>query len=134
MPQRVLALQFELCSPRLIASRVDARWRPSGFRPGFWPQGQSKQSTPLSSSRSRPAPGDWLVARPSPSAPFRLPSDSEAVDDDPVWAPAEQACGLRRRSPCLGRDSRKDLQLAETCCGSSGDKMSEDAKFILGFG
>src|SRR5439155_14698836 len=38
--REVLALQLELCSPRLIASRVDARWRPSGFRPGFWPQGQ----------------------------------------------------------------------------------------------
>ena len=34
----------ESCSPRLIASRVDACWRPSGFRPGFWPQGQSRQS------------------------------------------------------------------------------------------
>jgi len=43
----VLALQVELCSPRLIASRVEARWSPSGFRPGFWPQGQSSQSTPL---------------------------------------------------------------------------------------
>jgi hypothetical protein len=39
-PYKVLALQVELCSPRLIASRDDARWRPSGFRPGFWPQGQ----------------------------------------------------------------------------------------------
>jgi hypothetical protein len=36
----VLALQVELCLPRLIASRVEARRRPSGFRPGFWPQGQ----------------------------------------------------------------------------------------------
>jgi hypothetical protein len=44
----VLALQVESCSPRLIASRVDACWRPSGFRPGFWPQGQSNKSTPLS--------------------------------------------------------------------------------------
>jgi len=43
----MLALQVELCSPRLIASRVEARWSPSGFRPGFWPQGQSSQSTPL---------------------------------------------------------------------------------------
>jgi hypothetical protein len=39
----VLALQVESCSPRLIASRVDACWRPSGFRPGFWPQGQFRQ-------------------------------------------------------------------------------------------
>ncbi len=45
---RMLALQVESCSPRLIASRVDACWRPSGFRPGFWPQGQSNQATPLS--------------------------------------------------------------------------------------
>jgi hypothetical protein len=44
----VLALQVELCSPRLIASRAEARRRPpSGFRPGFWPQGQSNYSTPL---------------------------------------------------------------------------------------
>ena len=42
----VLALRVELCSPRLIASRAEARWRPSGCRPGFWPQGQSRQSTP----------------------------------------------------------------------------------------
>jgi hypothetical protein len=34
VPQRVLAQQVELCSPRSIASRVEARWRPSGFRPG----------------------------------------------------------------------------------------------------
>jgi hypothetical protein len=45
---KVLALQVELCSPRLVASRDDARWRPSGFRPGFWPQGQFSHSTPLS--------------------------------------------------------------------------------------
>ena len=44
----MLALQVELCSPRLVASRDDARWRPSGFRPGFWPQGQFSHSTPLS--------------------------------------------------------------------------------------
>jgi len=31
---KVLALQVELCSPRLIASRAEARWRPSGCRPG----------------------------------------------------------------------------------------------------
>jgi hypothetical protein len=37
----------ESCSPRLIASRVDARRRPSGCRPGFWPQGQSNQPTPF---------------------------------------------------------------------------------------
>jgi hypothetical protein len=43
---KVLALQVELCSPRLIASRAEARRRPSGFRPGIWPQGQSGQSTP----------------------------------------------------------------------------------------
>jgi hypothetical protein len=49
---RVLALQVESCSPTLIASIVDACWRPSGFRPGFWPQGQSNQPTPL----SRPEP------------------------------------------------------------------------------
>jgi len=42
-PQRVLALQVELCSPRLIALRVEAHWRASGFRPGLWPQGQSKR-------------------------------------------------------------------------------------------
>jgi hypothetical protein len=46
-----LALQVESCSPRLIASRVDACWRPSGFRPGFWPQGQSNQFTPRSLER-----------------------------------------------------------------------------------
>ena len=44
----MLALQVELCSPRLVASRVEARRRPSGFRPGFWPQGQFIESTPLS--------------------------------------------------------------------------------------
>jgi hypothetical protein len=46
-PVNVLALQVELCSPRLLVSRADARWRPSGFQPGFWPQGQSNHSTPL---------------------------------------------------------------------------------------
>jgi len=50
----VLALQVEHCLPRLIASRVESRWRPSGFRPGFWPQGQFNQSTPLSRQRVRP--------------------------------------------------------------------------------
>src|SRR6266542_4439213 len=42
-----LTLQLELCSPRLIASCVETRRRPSGFRPGFWPQGQPTESTPL---------------------------------------------------------------------------------------
>jgi hypothetical protein len=46
-PVKVLALQVELCSPRLLVSRADARWRPSGFQPGFWPQGQLNHSTPL---------------------------------------------------------------------------------------
>jgi hypothetical protein len=45
---KVLALQVELCLPRLIASRIEARRRRSGFRPGFWPQGQSNQSPPRS--------------------------------------------------------------------------------------
>jgi len=65
---QVLALQVELCSPWLIASRVEARWRPSGFRPGFWPAGPVQ---PLYSSWSGPVPrrGDCsqsvrLVARP----------------------------------------------------------------------
>ena len=31
---QVLALQVELCSPRLLASRTVARWRPSGFGRG----------------------------------------------------------------------------------------------------
>jgi hypothetical protein len=53
VPQRKLALQVESCSPRLIASRVDACWLPSGFRPGFWPQGQSK---PVYSSETPPTP------------------------------------------------------------------------------
>jgi len=44
----MLALQVELCSPRSIASRVEARWQPSGFWPGLWPQGQSNESTHLS--------------------------------------------------------------------------------------
>jgi hypothetical protein len=30
-----------------FASRAKARWRPSGCRPGFWPQGQLGQSTPV---------------------------------------------------------------------------------------
>jgi hypothetical protein len=51
-----LALQVELCLPRLIASRVEARRRPSGFRPGFWPQGQSNQSPPRSRSPFSPDP------------------------------------------------------------------------------
>src|SRR5881392_1981689 len=52
----VLALQLELCSPGLIASCVETRWRPSGFRPGLWPQGQSNESTRLSRlPRSRAA-------------------------------------------------------------------------------
>jgi hypothetical protein len=55
----VLALQVESCSPRLVASRVDACWRPSGFRPGFWPQGQSK---PVYSSEPPPTPKGRRVA------------------------------------------------------------------------
>ena len=66
---KALALQVELCSPRLIASRASARWRASGFRPGSWPQGQSSQSTPLSTVPGRRArvavqrPGIWHAAR-----------------------------------------------------------------------
>jgi hypothetical protein len=45
---KVLALQVELCSPRLIASRANARLVAFGLSAGFWPQGQSSESTPLS--------------------------------------------------------------------------------------
>jgi hypothetical protein len=61
---KVLALQVELCSPRLIASRATARWWPSGCRPGFWPQGQSNQSTPLIRfPRSLSVPSNLLARR-----------------------------------------------------------------------
>jgi hypothetical protein len=46
-PQDLLALQFELCSPRLSASRANARCGLRAFGPGFWPQGQFDHSTPL---------------------------------------------------------------------------------------
>jgi hypothetical protein len=42
----VLAPRVELCSPGLIASRVETRRRASGLRPGSWPQGQYVESTP----------------------------------------------------------------------------------------
>jgi hypothetical protein len=65
----VLALQVESCSPRLIASRVDACWRPSGFRPGFWPQGQSK---PVYSCEPPPTPkGRRVAAMAGPMAKIR---------------------------------------------------------------
>jgi hypothetical protein len=56
---KTLALQVELCSPRLIASRAEARRPPSGFGQGFWPQGQSNQSTPLVHAKA---------AKPNPAA------------------------------------------------------------------
>jgi hypothetical protein len=60
---KVLALQVELCSPRLIASRATARWWPSGCRPGFWPQGQSNESTPLISRAPLSVPPNLLARR-----------------------------------------------------------------------
>ena len=47
-PQRVLALQLELCLPKLVSSPAPGGLdrRTSGFRPGFWPQGQSNWSPP----------------------------------------------------------------------------------------
>ena len=69
---KVLALQVELCLPRLIASRVGARRRPSGFRPGFWPQGQCSQSTPRSRLPRFRATG-WLglLTEPEPLTDLR---------------------------------------------------------------
>jgi hypothetical protein len=66
---KVLALQVELCSPRLIASRDAA---PSGFRPGFWPQGQFSHSTPLSRRAFLPDPVSLgLLVEPKPLANLR---------------------------------------------------------------
>jgi hypothetical protein len=45
----VLALQLELCLPRLVSSRAPGGLdrRTSGLQPESWPQGQSSESTPL---------------------------------------------------------------------------------------
>jgi hypothetical protein len=42
---KVLALQVELCVPRLIASCPRTAWAAFGLASGFWPQGQVTQST-----------------------------------------------------------------------------------------
>jgi hypothetical protein len=69
VPTKVLALQVESCSPRLIASRVDACWRPSGFGRGSGRRASANQSTPLSrlphrrSVECQPHGGDPQVAR-----------------------------------------------------------------------
>jgi len=47
--QTTLALQLELCLPKLVSSPAPGGLdrRASGFQPEFWPQGQSNQRTPL---------------------------------------------------------------------------------------
>jgi hypothetical protein len=82
----MLALQLELCSPGLIASCVETRWRPSGFRPGFWPQGQSNESTPLKPPRA--------LARGAPGAPKEPGSSRER------GVRSYRACARGGRTPC----------------------------------
>jgi hypothetical protein len=54
---KVLALQVELCLPKLVSSPAPGGLdrRTSGFQPESWPQGQSNEFTPLPVSRLRPA-------------------------------------------------------------------------------
>ena len=52
--QRELALQSNPVRLGSYVSRAVARWEVAGFRPGFWQQGQSHESTPVS-RRIRPS-------------------------------------------------------------------------------
>jgi hypothetical protein len=91
----VLALQVELCSPRLIASRAEARRRPpSGFRPGFWPQGQFSQSTPL--IRAKPT-------KPNPAAEA-AGRQGERILEAALVSPSTLASAYRATTHFTARD------------------------------
>jgi hypothetical protein len=87
--RKLLALQVELCSPRLLASRVEARRRPSGCWPGLWPQGQCRavySFEPLSAAQpgKRPAAeiADRLVGRVGLSAEA---AEARTLFDCHIW-------------------------------------------------
>ena len=62
---KVLALPLELCLPKLVSSPAPGGLdrRTSGFQPESWPQGQSKESTPLTSCASPSVPPTLLARR-----------------------------------------------------------------------
>jgi hypothetical protein len=62
---KVLALPLELCLPKLVSSPAPGGLdrRTSGFQPESSPQGQSKESTPLTSRASPSVPQNLLARR-----------------------------------------------------------------------
>jgi hypothetical protein len=96
--ERMLALQVELCSPRSIASRVEARWQPSGFWPGLWPQGQSNESTHLSYPPRRRGL-DWRRRRGMAKIPLVAWAREEVLADAHGEATGETLARRVRSSP-----------------------------------
>lgn len=76
-PQRVLALQLELCLPKLVSSPAPGGLdrRTSGFQPESWPQGQSNESTPLTRRPSLSVPPNLRGPTPYEDAQSRPMSD-----------------------------------------------------------
>jgi hypothetical protein len=69
--------ESELCSPRLIASRATCASAAFGLSAGFWPQGQSKHSTPEANLGGR-----FLAEDPATSGKTRAAQRPQPARDD----------------------------------------------------